>query len=109
MGHKLARITSIHNITATWRKVSKTHNVITIYPLYMSTHSISMICPAIIAESSMIFKASSSLQVAVKPSHGVSKLARGYRDLKILTVRLVDCLMLAINISRDLVGRLSHI
>jgi hypothetical protein len=51
----------------------------------------------------MSFKASSSLQVAV------SKLARGYRDFKILRVRLADYLILVRIISRDLVDRLSSI
>jgi hypothetical protein len=109
MGHKLAQTTSIHDSIATWRKDSKALNVIIIYPRDMSTPNISMTCPTIIAESSMSFKASSSLQVIVKPSPVASNSAQGYRDFKILRVRLADCLILARIISRDLVGRLSSI
>jgi hypothetical protein len=79
------------------------------YPRDMSTGSISMMCPAIIAESSMSFKASSSLQVAAKPSPTASRLAQEYRDFKTPRVRLTDCLMLVRIISQDLVGRLSSI
>jgi hypothetical protein len=80
-----------------------------IYPRDMSTPNISMTCPVVIAESSMSMKASSSLQVTAKPSTIVSKSARGYRDFKILRVRLTDCLILARIISWDLIGRLSSI
>jgi hypothetical protein len=45
----------------------------------------------------------------VKPSPAMSKLARGYKDLKILRVTLADYLMLVRIISRDLVGKLSSI
>jgi hypothetical protein len=69
----------------------------------MSTPNISMTYHVITSEFSMSFKASSSLQVAV------SKLARGYRDFKILRVRLADYLILVRIISRDLVDRLSSI
>jgi hypothetical protein len=58
---------------------------------------------------SLSFKASLSLQVIMKPSPAVSKLARGYRDFKIPRVRLDDCLILVRIISRDLVGRMSRI
>jgi hypothetical protein len=75
----------------------------------MSIPNISMICPAVTAESSTSFKASSSLQVTVKPSPTVSKSARGYRDFKILRVRLADYLMFVRIISRDLISRLSSI
>jgi hypothetical protein len=68
-----------------------------------------MTCPAITAKSSMSFKASSSLQVTAKPSSATSNSARGYRDFKILRVRLTDYLILVRIISRDLVGRLSSI
>jgi hypothetical protein len=61
----------------------------------MSTKSISTMCPTIIAESSMSFKTSSSLHVAVKPSLAAAKSARGYRDLEILRVRLADYFILA--------------
>jgi hypothetical protein len=76
-------------------KSSKTLNVITIYPRDISTPNISTTCPAIIAEPSMSFKASSSLQVIVKPSAATSMSAQGYGDFKILRVRLTDCLILA--------------
>jgi hypothetical protein len=108
-GHKLAQITSINDSIATWRKDSKELNIITIYPRDMSTPNISMTCPSITAESLTSFKASSSLQVAARPSPATSKLDRGYRDFKILRVRLTDCLILAGIISRDVVGRLSSI
>jgi hypothetical protein len=68
---------------------------ITIYPRGMSTPNISMTYPTIIAQTSTSFKASSSLQVTVKPSPAASKLAQGYRDFKIPRVRLADCLILA--------------
>jgi hypothetical protein len=71
----------------------------------MSTPNISTAYPTIIAESLMSFKAYSSLQVTVKPSPAVSKSARGYRDFKIVRVRLTDCLILVRIFSRDLVGR----
>jgi hypothetical protein len=74
----------------------------------MSTGSISMICSAATVESSISFRASLSLQVAAKPSPAASKLAWGYKDFRILRLRLTDCFMLAIIISRDLVGRLSR-
>jgi hypothetical protein len=57
----------------------------------------------------MRFKASSSLQVTVKPSPAASKSARGYRDFKILRVILADYLILARIISQDLGDRLSSI
>jgi hypothetical protein len=57
----------------------------------------------------MGFKASLSLQVTTKPLPAASKSARGYRDFKILRVRLTNCLILVRIISRDLVGRLSSI
>jgi hypothetical protein len=60
------------------------YNYIMTYPRDMSTGSISLMCPAITLESSMSFKASSLLHVAVNPSPIVSKLAWGYRDFKIL-------------------------
>jgi hypothetical protein len=75
----------------------------------MSTGSISTMCPAITAKSLISFKASSSLQVAAKPSPTASRLARGYRDFKISRARLVDCFMLARIISWDLVSILSSI
>jgi hypothetical protein len=68
-----------------------------------------MICPAVTAESSTSFKASSSLQVDVKPLPAVSKSARGYRDYKIPRVKLTDYVILVRIISRDLVDRLSSI
>jgi hypothetical protein len=71
MGHELAQINSIHDSIATWRKDSKALNVITIYPRDMSTPSISMSCSAITTKSLRSFKASSSLQVAAKPSRHV--------------------------------------
>jgi hypothetical protein len=71
MGHELAQINSIHDSIATWRKDSKALNVITIYPRDMSTPSISMTCSAITTKSLRSFKASSSLQVAAKPSRHV--------------------------------------
>jgi hypothetical protein len=109
MGNELTRITSIHDIIATWRKVSKTLNVIIIYPRDISTPSISTIYPTVTAESSMSFKASSSLQVTAKPSPVTSKSAQGYRDIKILRLRLTNCLILVRFISQDLVSRLSSI
>jgi hypothetical protein len=108
-GHELAQITSIHDSIATWRKHSKALNIITNYPRDMSTPNISTSCPAVTAESSMSFKDSSSLQVTVKPSLAMSKFAWGYREFKILRVRLTDCLILARIISRDLFDRLSGI
>jgi hypothetical protein len=80
-----------------------------IYPRDMSNPSMSTTCPIITAESSTIFKASSSLQVSVKPSLAPSKSAQGYKDMKIPRVRLADYLILARIISRDLIGRLSSI
>jgi hypothetical protein len=68
-----------------------------------------MIRSAVTAESLINFKASSSLQVAVKPSPAMFKSARGYRDIRIPRVRLPDYFMLARMISRDLVGKLSSI
>jgi hypothetical protein len=82
---------------------------VAIYPKDMSTPSISKTCPAVIAESSMSFKASSLLQVIAKPSSAPSKLARGYKDFKILRVRPADYFMFARMIFLDLVGRLSNI
>jgi hypothetical protein len=78
-------------------------NYIAIYPRDMSTPNISITCPPATVESSMSFKASSSLQVTA------SKSARGYRDFKIPRVRLIDCLILVTIIFWDLVGRLSSI
>jgi hypothetical protein len=75
----------------------------------MSTPSIAMMCRTITAESSTSFKASSSLQVAAKPSLAASKSARGYKDFKMPRVRLADYLMLVRIISQDLVGKLSSI
>jgi hypothetical protein len=75
----------------------------------MSTPNISTTCHAVIAESSTSFKASSSLHVTMKPSPTASKSGQGYRDFRILRVRLTDCLILARIISRDLDGRLSNI
>jgi hypothetical protein len=109
VGYELARITSIHDSIATWRKGPKTLSVITIYLRDMSTPNISMICPTVIAESSMSFKAYSSLQVDVKPLPHMSKSAQSYRDFKIPRVTLIDCLILVRIMSRDLVGRLSSI
>jgi hypothetical protein len=80
-----------------------------VYSRDMSTPSTSTTCPAVIAKSSTSFKASSSLQVTVKPSPVASKSAQGYKDIKIPRVRLADCLILARIISRDLVGKLSSI
>jgi hypothetical protein len=79
------------------------------YLMDISTRSISTICSAVTAESSTNFNASSSLQVATKPSPTASRSAQGYRDFKIPRVKLADCFMLARIISRDLVGRLSNI
>jgi hypothetical protein len=47
------------------------------YPRDMSTPNISTTCPTITAESSTGFKASSSLQVTVKPSPAASKSLGG--------------------------------
>jgi hypothetical protein len=102
------KIASIHDNIVTWRKELEVLKYI-IYPRDMSTPSISTTCPAITEESFTSFKASSSLQVATKPSHVVSESARGYRDFKIQRVMLTDCLILARMISRDLVGGLSSI
>jgi hypothetical protein len=109
MGLELAQITSINDIIGTWRKGSKALNVITIYPRDMSTPNISMTCPTVTAESTVSFKASSSLQVTTKLSPATSKSARGYRDFKILRVRITEYLILARIISYDLVGILSSI
>jgi hypothetical protein len=79
------------------------------YPRDMSTGSISTMCPAVTAESPISFRASSSLHVVAKRSPVASKSYRGYRDFKILRVRLVDCFMFARIISRDLDGKLSNI
>jgi hypothetical protein len=68
-----------------------------------------MTCLIITAESSTSFRASSLLQVTVKPLPVASKSARGYRDFKILRVILTDYLILVRIISRDLVGTLSSI
>jgi hypothetical protein len=57
----------------------------------MSTTNIAMTCPAVTAKSSTSFRASSSLQVTVKPSPAASKSPQRYRDFKILRVRLADC------------------
>jgi hypothetical protein len=70
----------------------------------VSTPSISTTYPSITEESSTCFKASSSLQVIVKPSPTASKLGRGYQDFKIPRVRLADYLILARMISRYLVA-----
>jgi hypothetical protein len=67
---------------ATRRKGSKILNVVTIYPGDISIPNISKICPTVTAKSSTSFKASSSLQVSVKPSPIASKSAREYRDFK---------------------------
>jgi hypothetical protein len=69
------------------------------YTKDISILSISMMCLTITAEYSTNFKSSPS----------VSKLARGYRDMKILRVRLIDCFMLARIISPGLVGMLFNI
>jgi hypothetical protein len=79
---------------------------ITIYPRDMSTSNISTTCPAVPAKSLTSFKASPLLQVVTKPSLTRSKSHQGYRDFKILRVRLADYLILARMFSRDLVGGL---
>jgi hypothetical protein len=61
----------------------------------MSTPSISTTYPAITEESSTSFNASSSMQVTMKTSPASSKLAWGYRELKIPRVRHADYLILA--------------
>jgi hypothetical protein len=76
------------------------------YPRDMSTESIFTMCPTVAAEFSISFRASSSLQVAMKPSLTASKSAQGYRDSKILRVMLTDCFMFVRIISRDLDGKL---
>jgi hypothetical protein len=75
----------------------------------ISIGSIFTICSAVTTESSINFNVSSSLQVATNPSPATSKLARGYRDFKILRVRLADYFMLVKMISWDRVDRLSSI
>jgi hypothetical protein len=65
-------------------------NYIIIYPRDMTAT-----CPMVTVESSMSFKSSSLLQVTMKSSPTASKSTQGYRDLKILTVRLTDYLILA--------------
>jgi hypothetical protein len=80
-----------------------------IYPWDMSTPNVSMTCPTVTAKSSTSFRASSSLQVTVKPSPNASKSAREYRDFRILRVRLADCLISVRMMSRDLISRLSTI
>jgi hypothetical protein len=79
------------------------------YPMDISIGSIITICSAVIAESSITFNVSSSLQVAANNLPATYKSARGYRDLKILRVRLTDCFMLAKMISWDQVNRLFNI
>jgi hypothetical protein len=54
-----------------------------------------MIYSVVTIESSTSFKASLSLQVAAKHSPTVSKSPQGYRDFRILRVKLADCFMLA--------------
>jgi hypothetical protein len=103
------QITSIHDSIATWRKDSTDLNYVITYPRGMSNPSISTMCPAVTAESSMSFKASSSLQVATKPSPAASKLARGYKDFKMLRVRLADYLMLARIISKPSQQAIQHL
>jgi hypothetical protein len=49
------------------------------------------------------------LQVAAKPSPAASMSAQGYKDFKMLRVRLADCFKLARIISQDLFGKLSSI
>jgi hypothetical protein len=80
-----------------------------IYPRDMATPNISTTCPIVTAKSSTSIKASSSLHVVMKPSPAASKSDQGYKDFKILRVRLADCLILARIITQDLVGRLSSI
>jgi hypothetical protein len=63
----------------------------------------------VLAESLTSFNASSSLQVATKPSLTASKSAWGYRDFKMPRVKLTDYSMLAKMFSQDRVGRLSNI
>jgi hypothetical protein len=75
----------------------------------MSTTNISMTCLVATIESLTSFKASSSVQVTMKPSPAVSKSARGYRDFRMPRVRLVDCRMFARIISQDRFGGLSNI
>jgi hypothetical protein len=62
-------------------------------------------CSAVIAESSIIFEASSSVQLAAKPSPAASKSTQEYRDIKILRVRLTDYFMLARIISQGRIGK----
>jgi hypothetical protein len=75
----------------------------------MSTPNMSTTYPVALAESSTSFRASSSLHVAANPSPTASKWARGYRDLRIPRVRLVDCRILARIISQDQLDRLYNI
>jgi hypothetical protein len=67
--------TTIHDNIITQRKTK--YLKYDIYPRDMSTPNISMICLAVVAESSTSFKATSSEQVAVKPSPATSKLVWG--------------------------------
>jgi hypothetical protein len=103
-----ANIISIHDSVVTWRKELEVLKYIC-YPSDKSIPSISTTCSTITTQSSTSFKASSSLQVIAKPSPGMSKLARRYKDFKIPSVRLAACLILARIISRDLISRLSSI
>jgi hypothetical protein len=105
---KTKNITSIHDNIVTWRKELEVLRYI-IHPRDISTPNISTTCPAVTAEFSTSFKASSSLQVIAKPPPTASKLAQGYRDFKILRVRLTDRPILAKIISQDFISRLSSI
>jgi hypothetical protein len=75
----------------------------------MSTPSISMTSQAATVESSTSFKASSLVQVVVKPSPAASKSARGYRDFRMPRVRLVNYRMFVRMISQDRLSRLANI
>jgi hypothetical protein len=69
-------VISIHDNMVTGRKMLEILKSI-VYPKDMSTPNISTTCPAITVESSTSFKASSSMQVDVKPSPATSTSAQG--------------------------------
>jgi hypothetical protein len=77
------------------------------YPKDRSTANISTTFSAITTESSTSFKASSSVQVILKPLPTASKSAWGYRDFKIPRVRFADGCMFARMISQERFGELS--
>jgi hypothetical protein len=79
------------------------------HPKDISTPNMSTTWSAVFAESSTSFNASSSLQVATKPSTTASKSAWGYRDYRMPKVRLAGCRMLTRMISRDQLDGLCNI